>query len=286
MAINDSKYIKKEGNLQKNCRKIMDPITFSSPQSYIPVFNWKDYPKFYSFSIEFQTTENYGVLAYILGPNPNTNIVKNKATASSIMSFNRDFFSLEIHNRFLNAYFNLGSTYIRHEVVHEHVSSGKSHQITVEINDNYALFKFDQKPETSIKITNTPNELLELTGPLIIGGIYPSHIMPPATNPSLKIPPYFYSGMLGNGFVGCIQDVEVNGQFVNLTQYALLEAVSGVNTEMCTPMPNQCDIGNCMNDGVCLEGWNRFFCDCSATGFNGPICNQRKCTFFIKIFDS
>lgn len=274
MALNESKFIKKEGNLQKSCHKIMDPITFSSPQAYIPVATWKDYPKFYSFSIEFQTTENYGVLVYILGPNTNSN--NNKNTKSQVASLNRDFFSLEIHNRFLNAYFNLGTSYIRHEVVHEHVSSGKPHQISVEINENYALFKFDQRPETSIKLSNVPNEALELTGPLIIGGIHPSHIMAAGASPSVKIPPYFYSGMLGKGFVGCIQDVEVNGQFVNLTHYALMEAVSGVNTDMCTAMPNQCEIGNCMNDGVCLEGWNRFYCDCSATGFNGPICNQRK----------
>jgi len=282
MALNDNKYIRKEGTLQKSCRKIIDPISFSSPQSYIPVPHWKDYPKFYSFSIEFQTTENNGVLAYILGSNINTPIKSSSKQQSNY--FNRDFFALEIHNRFLNAYFNLGSNYIRHEVVHEHVSSGKSHQITVEINDNYVLFKFDQRPETTIKISSSPNELLELTGPLVIGGIHPSHTTLPGSNPSVKIPPYFYSGMLAHGFVGCIQDLEVNGQYVNLTQYALLEAVSGVNTEMCTPMPNQCDIGNCMNDGVCLEGWNRFYCDCSATGFNGPICNQRKLFFFYKKF--
>ena len=88
------------------------------------------------------------------------------------------------------------------------------------------------------------------------------------------------SGMLGHGYVGCIQDVEVNGQPVNLTHYAALEGVSGVNTEMCSAMPNQCDIGHCMNEGVCLEGWNRFVCDCAATGFNGPICNQRKLKLF------
>lgn len=283
MALNNSKYINKVGNIQNSCRKVMDPVTFSSPNSYIPVHTWKDYPKFFSFSIEFQTTENYGVLAYILGAdNTNNNNKTNKhnkltnQVQSKLLSFNRDFFSLEIHNRFLNAYFNLGTSYIRHEVVHEHVSSGKSHQISVEINDKYAIFKFDQRPETSIPIELSSNDVLDLTGPLIIGGIYPNHTAPPASNPSLRIPPYFYSGMLGHGYVGCVQDVEINGQYVNLTEYAALEGVSGVNTEMCTPMPNQCDIGHCMNDGICMEGWNRFVCDCSATGFNGPICNQRK----------
>lgn len=267
----------------------MDPITFSSPNTYIPVYTWKDYPKLYSFSIEFQTTENYGLLAYILGPEQPKKHYKRQQqhSSQSSRSLTRDFFALEIHNRFLNAYFNLGgsSTYIRHEVVHEHVSSGKSHQVHVELNDKYAVFRFDQKPETSIRLDTSPfnNETLELSGPLVIGGLYPNHTTgsDPFASPSQKIPPYFYSGMLGgHGYVGCIQDVEINGQYVNLTKYAAQEGVSGVNTDVCTPMPNQCDIGHCMNDGVCMEGWNRFYCDCSATGFNGPICNQRKCSLY------
>jgi neurexin len=278
LALNDSQQITKHGSIEKTCRRTMDPVTFSSPNSYIPIHDWKDYPKLRSFSIEFQTTENHGVLAYILGSSSSNNN-PNQATTSLLKSLNRDFFSLEIHNRFLNAYFNLGSGYIRHEVVHEHVSSGKPHQITVEINDNTAVFKFDQKPETTIRIDahhSAGADRLELQGPLIIGGIYPNHTAAPMANPSLIIPPYFYSGMLGHGYVGCIQDVEINGQFVNLTHHAARASVGGISTDMCTPMPNQCDIGHCLNEGVCMEGWNRFVCDCSATGFNGPICSQRK----------
>jgi len=90
--------------------------------------------------------------------------------------------------------------------------------------------------------------------------------------------------MLGHGFVGCIQEVEVNGRMVNLTHFARVEKLSGVSADMYTPMPSQCEIGHCMNDGVCMEGWNRFVCDCTATGFNGPVCNQRKtCCFYCTI---
>lgn len=261
----------------------MTPVTFNSPNSYIPVYEWSGSPRLDSFSIDFQTNERYGVLAYMLGAENGNNMnnpnAYNKLTSqiqSKLLSFNRDFFSLEIHDRFLNAYFNLGSSYIRHQVVDEPVSTGTSHQITVEINDKYATFKFDQRAETSLRIDHQEHDRLELHGPLIIGGVYPNHTAPFSVNPSLKIPPYFYSGMLGHGFVGCIQDVEVNGRMVNLTHFASVEKVSGVSAEMCTPMPNQCEIGHCMNGGVCMEGWNRFVCDCAATGFNGPVCNQRK----------
>lgn len=140
---------------------------------------------------------------------------------------------------------------------------------------------------------------LTLIGPLILGGLYPNHTTTNSffTNPSRHLPPYFYSGMLQHGYVGCMQDVEINGQQVNLTYHARRDTVLGVSTgitdatsssssssavvtslaaPVCSPMPNQCEIGHCLNDGVCNEGWNRFVCDCSATGFNGPICNQRK----------
>jgi neurexin len=286
-----------DAKMKQSCHKVVDPVTFSSPESFIPITKWKDYPRFYHFSLEFQTTESFGVLAYILGKYDNHSsdhqndqqylIKKNNEQLSSLIALNRDFFSIEIHNRFLNVYFNLGSNYIRHEIVHEHVSNGKSHQISIEINEKFALFRFDQRPESTIRIDTNIIDKFDLNGPLIIGGIHPDHMLPYSSklnsldNP--KIPPYFFSGVLGHGYVGCIQDVEINNQIVNLTNFIQLANVTGVNTDMCRPMPNQCEIGHCMNDGICNEGWNRFVCDCSSTGYNGPICNQRK-LFLLLLF--
>ena len=31
----------------------------------------------------------------------------------------------------------------------------------------------------------------------------------------------------------------------------------------------------CLHSGVCHERWNRFVCDCSATGHRGPVCMLR-----------
>jgi neurexin len=276
LTFNDNKFNEKNDlNMKKTCRNITDPVTFNSPESYIPLFNWKSSPKLYSFSIEFQTVENHGILAYILGAtNSYNNNTKNTKTDSFLVALNRDFFALEIHNRFLNVYINYGSTYYRHEVVHEHVSSGKSHQIQVEFNGNFVTLKFDQKASKTIKI-DSGNGVLELQEPLVIGGVYPNHTGASFSNPSKHIPPYFLSGILNHGYVGCIHDVIINGEIVNLTHYASLESVSGISTDICAAMPNQCSIGHCMNDGICLEGWNRFICDCTSTGFNGPVCNQR-----------
>ena len=272
LLLNDNKYNDK--NELKTCTNITEPVTFNTPESYIPILNWKKYPKLYSFSIEFQTIENHGVLAYILGAENNNSVVKNAKTESYLMSLNRDFFALEIHNRFLYLYLNFGSTYLRLEVAHEHVSSGKSHQVQVEFNNNFVTYKFEQKPPKTIKI-ESGDRALALEEPLVIGGVHPKHIGAPFTNPSKHLPPYFLSGILNHGYVGCVHDVVINGDFVNLTYYATLESVSGISADMCSAMPNQCNYGHCMNGGVCLEGWNRFLCDCSSTGFNGPVCSQR-----------
>lgn len=31
----------------------------------------------------------------------------------------------------------------------------------------------------------------------------------------------------------------------------------------------------CRNGGACREGWNRFVCDCTGTGFLGRVCGER-----------
>lgn len=151
MAITSHKRIQKHGQLQSACHETMSPATFNSPDTYIAVSTWRDYPKLRSFSLEFQTNENYGVLAYVLGPEPSSSDGQQQKSATTATtspalpnSYRRDFFALEIHNRFLLAYFNLGGstpTYIRHEIVHEPVSTGRAHHLNVEINDNYASFR-------------------------------------------------------------------------------------------------------------------------------------------------
>ena len=45
-------------------------------------------------------------------------------------------------------------------------------------------------------------------------------------------------------------------------------------------MPPKCSEKPCMHGGKCIEGWNRFICDCSSTSFTGPTCGRGMQRFF------
>jgi len=265
------------GRVLTNCQSHTDPVTFTSPDSFIPINTWSQFPELHSFSIEFQTTENFGILAYILGT-PSNDLSTSNSAHSPVLSLKRDFFALEIHNRLLNAYFNFGEGYVRFEVVEVEVADGKPHQVLVKIGQDFVTLRFDERQEKTLRIEKTDVAGLSLIGPLVIGGIAKSH----RTNLAAKLPPYFFSGMLSHGFVGCVQDVSVNGDFVNLTESALGARMDGLIFGACSAENGRCEMSQCMNEGVCVEGWNRFTCDCSATGFNGPMCNQRRTFEFLK----
>ena len=46
------------------------------------------------------------------------------------------------------------------------------------------------------------------------------------------------------------------------------------------PLPGPsttCTEESCANQGVCLQQWDGFTCDCTMTSYGGPICNDREC---------
>lgn len=47
-----------------------------------------------------------------------------------------------------------------------------------------------------------------------------------------------------------------------------------------------CQEDSCANQGVCMQQWEGFTCDCSMTSYSGNQCNDRKYNLFIFIFFS
>ena len=67
---------------------------------------------------------------------------------------------------------------------------------------------------------------------------------------------WFFGAKLSS-FFRASDDSEVPGDLIKSC-----EKVSGY---MCSSHP-------CLHGGRCVEGWNRFICDCTRTGFQGPNC--------------
>lgn len=111
--------------------------------------------------------------------------------------------------------------------------------------------------------TGTASQL-DLEGPLFVGALAPSDQGP-------AVPSEVWTAKLNYGYVGCLRQLVVNGKTVDLAAQAR-EQDSGSLRPSCHTSPSQCDSQPCLNGGLCSEGWNRFVCDCTRTGFTGPVC--------------
>ncbi|XP_043217443.1 protein crumbs-like isoform X1 [Amphibalanus amphitrite] len=73
-----------------------------------------------------------------------------------------------------------------------------------------------------------------------------------------------------SGFVGCMQDMVVDGVTV---VPALLAAEQQHNLTLGCPRTQQCEPSPCMNDGACVDLWSQYRCDC-VRPFLGAVCEK------------
>uniref|UniRef100_A0A915PEK5 Uncharacterized protein n=1 Tax=Setaria digitata TaxID=48799 RepID=A0A915PEK5_9BILA len=73
----------------------------------------------------------------------------------------------------------------------------------------------------------------------------------------------------GDGFRGCIRDLFINGQFINMLKSANAFGITEgcQRSKLCFPNP-------CQNNGICLDQWDDFRCDCKKP-FLSPYCIQQ-----------
>lgn len=82
------------------------------------------------------------------------------------------------------------------------------------------------------------------------------------------------------GYVGCVRHLTMNTDRVSLValtrrqETSSEEVVPGCSRSQSSA---QCPTYPCLHRGICSEGWNRFICDCRATGFHGPNCAHGRC---------
>lgn len=73
---------------------------------------------------------------------------------------------------------------------------------------------------------------------------------------------------VGTGFSGCMGSLIIQGEDYDM----IANAEQGYNIGQCNT--SSCAGNPCHNDGTCIEAGNSFVCECSSSGYSGPLCAQ------------
>lgn len=138
---------------------------------------------------------------------------------------------------------------------------------------NNGSFYFSLPGIISVNSRRTPftasgeNEILDLEGDLYLGGL-------PDNRAGLVLPTELWTAMLNYGYVGCVRDLFIDGRSKDIRQIAQSQNMTGIKSSCSKLTGKQCDSNPCKNNGACKEGWNRFVCDCTGTGFWDSTCER------------
>ena len=252
---NGGDWIKVNGNLPFMCQEVeaADPITFTTRDSFLELPKWES-ARAGTLSFKIRTNEPNGVLVYNSG-------TENGAGQSS------DFFAFELLDGHIYLLLNLGSGSIKVKATQRRVDDGHWHSVSLSRSSRTGRVAVD---ESSVEFISpgTSNQL-DLEGPLFIGSVGTQS--PKSVQTGQTLPPELWSGSLRYGFVGCLRDLVINGDAVDIASFARRQDSGSIRPACHTSGP-QCDSQPCMNGGICIEAWNRFTCDCSQTSFTGPVC--------------
>ncbi|XP_056126158.1 neurexin-1a isoform X11 [Rhinichthys klamathensis goyatoka] len=261
LAFKGDPKIKIHGVVSFKCENVvaLDPITFETPESFITLFKWNT-KKTGSISFDFRTTEPNGLLLFNHGkPTQQTKETKSPLTLKV------DFFAIEILDGLLYLLLDMGSGTTKTLAVNKKVNDGEWYHVD---------FQRDGKSGTiSINGIRTPyhapgdSEILDLDDNLYLGGL-------PENTADMVFPTEVWTTLLNYGYVGCIRDLFINGQSKDIRRIAEVQKAAGVKPSCSKEAPKQCLSNPCQNNGICREGWNRYVCDCSGTGYLGRSCER------------
>ncbi|KAL0121241.1 hypothetical protein PUN28_008721 [Cardiocondyla obscurior] len=244
------------GKMDFHCResRTTDPITFTTRDSHLVLPPWKA-AKSGTISFKIRTNEPNGLIMY----------------SRSGAHTRQDLFAFEILGGHLYLHMDLGSGPIKIRASKARVDDGFWHDVVLRRVERDGRVTVDSN--TVEFRTPGDSTQLDLDGLLYIGGVG-------APFAPLTIPPVLWTGALRQGYVGCMRDLVINGHPVDIAGYAQQQD-SGAVRPACHIQTPHCVSKPCMHDGTCIEGWNRFHCDCTSTPFTGPTCGKDASTLHL-----
>ncbi|XP_056123186.1 neurexin 3a isoform X27 [Rhinichthys klamathensis goyatoka] len=252
--------MKIQGDVVFKCENVatLDPISFETPEAYISLPKWNT-KRMGSISFDFRTTEPNGLILFTHGKQ------QERKDARSQKNTKVDFFAVELLDGSLYLLLDMGSGTIKVKATLNKVNDGAWYHVDIQRDGRSGTISVNSRrtPFTA----SGENEILDLEGDMYLGGL-------PDNRAGLILPTELWTAMLNYGYVGCIRDLFIDGRSKDIRQIAEDQNGAGIKPS-CNKMPvKQCDSYPCKNKGVCKEGWNRFICDCTGTGYWSRSCER------------
>ncbi|XP_019942993.2 contactin-associated protein-like 2a isoform X2 [Paralichthys olivaceus] len=218
--------------------------SFTTPSSYLHFATFQGETSA-DISFYFKTSAPYGVFLENLG---NTDFIRLELKSPRVVSFSFDVGNgpqeLTVHSA-------------------TPLNDDQWHRVMAERNVQEAVLQVDQTYRASRLAPAQGHTRLELFSQLYVGK--------PA---SLTCQDSAAGGQ--RGFLGCIRALRMNGITLDLEERA--KVTPGVKPGCqghCTSFGMYC-----RNGGKCVERYNGYLCDCTATAYNGPFCTRDVGGFF------
>ncbi|XP_051776107.1 neurexin 3a isoform X7 [Erpetoichthys calabaricus] len=249
--------MKIQGDVAFKCENVatLDPISFETPEAYISLPKW-DTKRVGSISFDFLTTEPNGLILFTHGKRKDSSSQKNTKV---------DFFAVELLDGNLYLLLDMGSGTIKVKATQKKANDGEWYHVDIQRDGRSGTITVN-----NLRIPFTAsgeNEILDLEGDMYLGGL-------PENRAGLILPTELWTAMLNYGYVGCIRDLFINGQSKDIRQIAEAQNGAGIKPLCSKINSKQCESYPCKNNAVCKEGWNRFICDCTGTGYWSRTCEK------------
>ncbi|KAL3980009.1 matrix metalloproteinase-11 (stromelysin 3) [Sarotherodon galilaeus] len=252
--------MKLQGDVVFKCENVptLDPINFETPESYLALPKWNT-KRVGSISFDFRTSEPNGLILFTHGK------PQDRRDAKGQKNNKVDFFAVELLDGGLYLLLDMGSGTIKVKATQAKVNDGSWHHVDIQRDGRSGIISVNSRrtPFTA----SGENEILDLEGDLYLGGL-------PDNRVGLVLPTELWTAMLNYGYVGCVRDLFIDGRSKDIRQIAQSQNMTGIKSSCSKVTGKQCDSNPCKNNGVCKEGWNRFICDCTGTGFWDSTCER------------
>ncbi|XP_043118509.1 neurexin 3a isoform X3 [Puntigrus tetrazona] len=252
--------MKIQGDVVFKCENVatLDPISFETPEAYISLPKWNT-KRMGSISFDFRTTEPNGLILFTHGK------PQERKDARSQKNTKVDFFAVELLDGSLYLLLDMGSGTIKVKATQNKVNDGAWYHVDIQRDGRSGTISVNSRrtPFTA----SGENEILDLEGDMYLGGL-------PDNRAGLILPTELWTAMLNYGYVGCIRDLFIDGRSKDIRQIAENQNGAGIKPSCNKMSGKQCDSYPCKNKGVCKEGWNRFICDCTGTGYWSRTCER------------